>query len=195
MAVRKLFVIIPALCLAFTVNFRPATSYGVEQLPAESGVPETPKVQEKDSSGDPKGLPCLKALLPSWMQNSKTVKSKGFIIELKECKSLERGVVCAFTVSNCNSRDAWLYLDKSCYMSDDSGGHYEAGTRNFGGKSAGEGGFVGALLPSGVTEAASLVFGKVSKDAKKFDVGVVMTGGAWAGDVVKALFSNIKLAE
>lgn len=192
---------IVALCMSFLANIQYVAAYTEEQLPEEPRMPDSPKGQEppkeqaKEPEEETKEFTCAKVLFPSWAQNAKTVKSKGFIIELRECKLTEQGTACSFSVANCSSKDSWLYLDKSSYLSDGSGGNYGSRVRTFGGKSGGGDDFVKAFLPSGVKENASLVFEKTGKSARKFEVGLVMTGGAWAGDIIKALFHNVRLTE
>ncbi len=201
MTVKKAGIAVLAICLALVMNIRFSEAYTEEQLPEAPRVPEEVKsprkedMQEKGQGEGTKEITCIKSLLPSWIQNAETVKIKGFIIELKECRSGEQGTLCTFSVTNCSRKDAWLYLDSSSYLSDDKGGSYAPQTREFGANSAGGDDFVKAFLPSGVRENARVVFGKVPKDAKKLDVGIIMTGGAWAGDIVKALFHDVKPTE
>lgn len=183
------------LFLAVLSCFFLALSTHIHAAAGETGLTETEAVKEGDDGQIGKGeaLPCVRALLPSWIKTEKFIKSKGFIFDMKECRISGNGTVCTFSVINCSGRDAWLYLDKTSYMSDDTGGNYELQTKEFGGKTAAKEELVKAFIQSGDKEDGSLVFEKVSNDAEKLNIGIVVTGGAWAGNTVKALFRNIPL--
>ena len=154
---------------------------------------DTAPVQDNGDNGGSVTLSCVRMLFPTWLNIPNIVKSKKFVLELKVCRVLEQSTVCNFTVTNCSGRDAWLYLDKSSYLSDDAGINYGLRKREIGGSSAEDDGLVKTFLQAGSMEDGILVFDRVARSAKKLSIGVAMTGGAWAGDPVKALFRNVPL--
>ncbi|HEX8947626.1 MAG TPA: hypothetical protein VF790_01620 [Dissulfurispiraceae bacterium] len=180
MFARKLSLIVLMLALSFSCA---AAAYGEDATP----------VQDNGYNGGGVNLSCARMLLPSWLETPGVVKSKKFVLQLKICRVLERSTACSFTVMNCSGKDAWLYLDKSSYLSDDAGTNYALRKREIGGSSAEGDGFVKTFLQAGNIEDGILVFDRVARSATKLSIGVAMTGGEWAGDSVKALFRNVPL--